>query len=91
MISKIDKSNKKSTLKAIKLFVEVPEEDLHFLDGIVKGYPGIANVRREYIIKDGKMYFLILVSPDFLEEMKKVLARLKKYIDIGETFIQTDA
>ncbi len=71
--------------------MEVPEEDLHFLDGIVKGYPGIANVRREYITKDGKKYFLILVSPDFLDEMKKVLTRLKKYIHIGDSFIQSDA
>ncbi len=91
MIDKIDKSNKKPHFDAIKLFVEVPKEDLHFLDGIVKGYPGIANVRREYVIKDGKKYFMILVPPDFLDEMKQVLTRLKKYIDIGESFIQSDA
>lgn len=61
------------------------------MDGIVKGYPGIANVRREYVIKDGKKYFLILVSPDFLEEMGKILTTLKEYIEIGDSFIQSDA
>lgn len=91
MRDKIYKPNKKTHLDTIKLFVEVPEEDLHFLDGIVKGYPGIANVRRKYIIKDGKKYFLILVAPDFLDEVKEVLTRLKEYIDIGESFVQSNA
>lgn len=72
----------------IKLYVEVASKDVHFLDAIIKGYPGIANVRRQYALREDKTYFLILVSPDFLAETKKVLKRLKGYIHIGETYIE---
>lgn len=68
----------------VNLFVELEEKDVHFLDTIIKGYNGIANVRRDYKVREGKIYFKILVSPDLLEESKQVLEELREYISIGE-------
>lgn len=53
----------------IDVFVEIDEEDLHFLDTVIKTYDGLANVRREYRKVKEQKQFLILVSPDFLDEL----------------------
>ncbi len=72
----------------ISVFVEVDEEDLHFLDSIIKAYDGMANVRREYRKSRGQKQFLILVSPDFLDELKPVLRSLRKHVFIGEIIVE---
>ncbi|MFP4588806.1 MAG: DUF4911 domain-containing protein [Candidatus Acetothermia bacterium] len=72
----------------LDLFVELDQEDLHFLDDIVKSYDGIANVRREYRPYKGQKQFKILVSPDFLVELKAVLRNLRQYIYIGEITVE---
>lgn len=68
---------------AIILYVEIDGRDVHFLDAIIKGYPGIANVRRDYRVYGGKTYYKILTSPDFMAETKEVIRRLRDYIHIG--------
>jgi|GEM_PF-950617 len=66
------------------IYVELEEEDLHFLDAIIQGYDGLANVRREYRAPDGYREFRIMVSPEFLQETIRLLRELRRYIFIGK-------
>lgn len=70
----------------IKLFVELDSKEVHLLATIMQSYDGIANVRRDYRVHNGKTFFKILVPPDFLEETKHVLESLKPYMHIGEMY-----
>lgn len=70
----------------IQLFVELDSKDLHLVATIIQSYDGIANVRRDYRVHNGKTFFKILVPPDFLDETKRVLESLKAYIHIGEMY-----
>jgi len=72
----------------IQLFVELSSKDVHLIATIMQSYDGIANVRREYRVHNGKTFFKILVPPDFLEETKGVLESLKAYIHIGEMYVE---
>lgn len=72
----------------IDVFVEIDEEDLHFLDTVIKTYDGLANVRREYRKVKEQKQFLVLVSPDFLDELLRVLRGLRKYVFIGEIIVE---
>jgi uncharacterized protein YabN with tetrapyrrole methylase and pyrophosphatase domain len=62
----------------LEVLVELKESDVYLLDAIIKGYDGLANVRRDYIVHDGKTYFKILVSPDCLADLLRVLNELKE-------------
>ena len=72
----------------LDLYIEVDEEDLHFVDDIIKSYDGIANVRREYRVNRGQKQFKVLVSPCFLGEVKGIIRGLRKYIYIGEMVVE---
>jgi hypothetical protein len=68
----------------VNLFVEMSEKDVHFLEMILKAYDGIAHLRRDWFVREGRRFFKILVPPDFVEEVKRLLAHMRKYIEIGE-------
>jgi len=87
-IQKAMKKFPKPPTDTIEVYVEIDEEDLHFLDTIIKTYDGLANVRREYRKLKGQKQFLILVSPDFLDELKLILRYLRKHVFIGEIIIE---
>lgn len=72
---------------ALEVYVHLHEEDIHYVDTIVCCYDGIAKVRRDCKVLDDKMYFKVYVPPDFLEEFKEVLERLKEFIFVGDFFI----
>lgn len=75
-----------SYANTVKLFVELDSKDVHLVATIMHSYDGIANVRRDYRVHNGKTFFKILVPPDFLEETKRVLESLKSYMHIGEMY-----
>lgn len=68
----------------VDLFVEMKEKDVHFLEMILKAYDGIAQLRRDWFVREGRRFFKILVPPDLVDEVKRVLENMQKYIEIGE-------
>lgn len=68
----------------VDLYVELEEKDMFFLEAILKGYDGVAHTRRDWFMKDGRRFFKILVPPDLLDETRRILENLRKYIRIGE-------
>ncbi|OGF53388.1 MAG: hypothetical protein A2Z21_06990 [Candidatus Fraserbacteria bacterium RBG_16_55_9] len=68
----------------VALFVEMNEKDVHFLEMIIIAYDGVAHLRRDWFERDGRRFFKILVSPDLVDELRRILDNTKKYIQIGE-------
>jgi len=73
---------------SLEVYVELEEEDLYFLDAIIEGYDGIANVRREYREVDGDKEFRILTSPGCLNKTLSVIRDLRRFIFIGRIIVE---
>lgn len=65
-------------------WLNTTEKEIHFIDAIVSAYDGLANVRRDYRLKDGKIYFKIYVAPGMEDEFLALVARLRDVATIGE-------
>ncbi len=72
-------------------WIETSEDEIHFIDAIISAYDGLANVRREYRIKDGKTYFKVYVGPGLEEEFEELLDQLRKQAAIGDVFRDDEA
>jgi hypothetical protein len=73
---------------SIEVYVELEEEDLHFLDAVLEGYDGIANVRREYRVVDGNKEFRIYTSPGCLDRTLSVIRDLRRFIFVGKITVE---
>lgn len=65
-------------------WLNTTEKEIHFIDAIVSAYDGLANVRRDYRLKDGKIYFKIYVAPGMEDEFLAIIDRLRGVATIGE-------
>ncbi|MBI1730247.1 DUF4911 domain-containing protein [Candidatus Acetothermia bacterium] len=68
----------------IELYVEMNEKDIHLLSSIIKGYDGIAHVRRDWVERGDLRLVKILVPPGFEEEVKRALEHAKNYMPVGK-------
>ena len=75
-------------VESIEVFVELEEEDLHFLDAVIEGYDGIANVRREYRETAGDKEFRIYTSPGCLDQTLQVIRDLRRFIFVGRITVE---
>jgi hypothetical protein len=66
------------------LYVELDEKDVHFLEMILTAYDGVAHLRRDWHMREGRRFFKILVPPDFLDEVERILEQVRKHVKIGE-------
>jgi len=73
---------------SVELYVELEEEDLHFLDAVIEGYDGIANVRREYRVRDGGKEFRILTSPGYLDFTVEIIRDLRRFLFVGKITVE---
>lgn len=67
-------------------WVNTSESEIHFIDAILSAYDGLANVRRDWRLHDGKMFFKIYVAPGMEDEFEEVMDRLRERSEIGEIF-----
>ncbi len=73
-------------LKASVYWVNATEERIHFVDAILSAYDGLANVRREWRLQDGQMFFKIYVAPGMEDSFEIVMGRLSREAGIGKFF-----
>ncbi len=71
-------------------WVNTTESEIHFIDAILSAYDGLANVRRDWRLQDGKMFFKIYVAPGMEGEFEEVIDRLRERAEIGEVFLGED-
>ena len=79
------------TLRDASVFwLETSEKKVHFIDAITSAYDGLANVRRDYKLKDGKIYFKVFVAPGMEEEFLDLLEDLRAVAAIGDFLEEKD-
>jgi len=72
-------------VKSAKVFwINTTKKELHFIDGIVIAYDGLANVRREYQVRKGRHYFKVYVAPGMEDEFMKLIKHLQQVAAIPE-------
>ena len=71
-------------------WVNTTQEEIHFLDAILSAYDGLANVRRDYRLHSGKLFFKVYVAPGMEEEFLEIIARLRQVAVIGEVITGED-
>jgi len=67
----------------VTVAVEVAREDMSFLDNIVQAHDGIAQVRWDYRLIEGRPCYEIQTTPHFLDDTLQLLERLKAHMEIG--------
>jgi hypothetical protein len=65
-------------------WLNTTEEEIHFIDAIVSAYDGLANVRRDWRLQDGKIYFKVYVALGMEDEFLELLERLRGVAMVGE-------
>jgi len=53
------------------------QEEIHFIDAIISAYDGMAAVRRDFEIRDGRAMYKVFVSRGMEEEFLEVMHRLR--------------
>jgi len=72
--------------EATVYWVNTTERENYFIDAILSAYDGLANVRRDYRLHDGKVFFKIYVAPGMEDEFEDVMERLHREAEIGTFF-----
>ena len=72
-------------------WLETSEQEVHFIDAIPSAYDGLANVRRDYKLMDGRIYFKVFVAPGMEEEFLDLLRDLRRTAKIGDVVVQRDS
>jgi len=67
---------------AVVYWLGTTEEEVHFIDAIVSAYDGLANVRREYRLHDGRTEYKVFVAPGMESEFLELVERLRAVADI---------
>lgn len=68
---------------AVVYWLGTTQGEVHFIDAIVSAYDGLANVRREYRIKEGRTEYRIYVAPGMEQEFLELVERLGDVADIS--------
>ena len=71
-------------MHAAVYWIETTEAEIHFIDAIVSAYDGLANVRRDYRVQNGRMYFKVYVGPGLEEEFELLIRQLRRRAKIGD-------
>ncbi len=66
------------------------EEEIHFIDAVISAYDGLANVRRDYRLQDGRIYFKVYVAPGMEDEFLQLMERLRRAATIGDIIAGED-
>ena len=64
-------------------WLNTTEEEIHFIDAIIGAYDGLANVRRDWRLQDGKVYFKVYVAPGMEDDFLELMERLRRVATIG--------
>ena len=68
---------------AVPYWIATNEEEIHFVDAILSAYDGLATVRREFKLQDGRAMYKVYVAEGMEDEFLEVMDRLKAHADIG--------
>jgi len=67
---------------AIVYWLGTTEPEIHFIDAILSAYDGVASVRREFRLREGRTEYKVFVAPGMEDEFLEVLEGLRRTADI---------
>ena len=76
-------------MREIVYWIATDESEIHYIDGVISAYDGVANVRREFRLKDGQTQYRVFVAPGMEDEFLDIIARLRQTAKI-EAVIRED-
>jgi len=69
---------------ALVYWLATNEKEIHFIDAIISAYDGMAAVRRDFRVLNGRTMYKVYVSPGMEDEFLEVMARLRDAANISE-------
>ena len=70
------------SINSIVYWLGTTESEVHFIDAVISAYDGLANVRREYRLRDGRTEYKVFVAPGMEDEFLEVIDGLRRTADI---------
>ena len=67
------------------------QREIHFIDAIISAYDGMAAVRRDFEIRDGRAMYKVFVARGMEEEFLDVMSRLRSRAQIDALVRDDDA
>lgn len=64
-------------MRALVYWLAAHEAEVHYIDAILSAYDGLANVRRDFILKDAKAYYKVFVADGMEDEFLEIAERLR--------------
>jgi len=76
---------------ALVYWLATSEKEIHFIDAIISAYDGMAAVRRDFRVLNGRAMYKVYVSLGMEDEFLEVMARLRQTASIGDLIRDDDA
>jgi hypothetical protein len=64
--------------EAVVYWIATTEDEIHFIDAIVSAYDGLASVRRDFKLEEGRTMYKVYVSAGMEDEFLELMGRLKE-------------
>ena len=75
---------------ALVYWLATTEKEIHFIDAIISAYDGMAALRRNFRILNGRAMYKVYVSPGMEDEFLEVMARLRETATIADLIRDDD-
>lgn len=75
---------------AVVYWLATDQQEIHFIDAIISAYDGMAAVRRDFRIINGRAMYKIYVSPGMEDEFLEVMDRLGQQTSIADLIRDDD-
>jgi len=69
---------------ALIYWLATSEEEIHYIDAIISAYDGMAAVRRDFQLFNGRIMYKLYVSRGMEDEFLEVIDRLRETAVIGD-------
>ncbi len=77
--------------EALVYWLATTEGEIHFIDAIISAYDGMASVRRDFRMINGRAMYKVFVSRGMEDEFLEVMQRLRETAVIGDLVRGDDA
>jgi hypothetical protein len=78
------------TSDAVVFWLGTSEDEIHFIDAVISAYDGLAALRRDFRIINGRAMYKVFVSPGMEDEFLEIVARLRSVAAISDLIREDD-
>jgi len=77
-------------MQAVVYWIATTESEIHYIDGVISAFDGVATVRREFRVKDGQTQYRVFVGPGMEAEFLEIMDRLRQTAKIDAVIREED-